>query len=364
MSEFKVLVKRARITPHHNADALEVARIGDYRSIVQKGIFKTGDLVAYIPEQAMLPDSLIEEMGLTGKLAGAQKNRVRAVKLRNVLSQGLCYPARDHWNEGDDVTSELGIIKWEPPVPAHMSGELFSAGPLRTIKYDIENIKKFPHTFKHGEPIVITAKVHGTWCQIGVMPKELKHKTHGELIVASKGIATKGLAFKPNAAKNKNNLYLRVARHYNMLERIQFAFEKFLDAGHPVFVLGEIFGAGVQDLAYGASTGKDETIGFRIFDVYIGKPTQGNYLNDEELDCACLELDMNRVPVLYRGLFGRGVIEAYTDGNETISGNEMHIREGVVVRPQIERENDELGRVQLKSVSEKYLLRKKGTEFN
>jgi len=40
------------------------------------------------------------------------------------------------------------------------------------------------------------------------------------------------------------------------------------------------------------------------------------------------------------------------------------MREGVVVKPLFERYDDEIGRVALKSVSEEYLLRNKGTEFN
>ena len=54
----------------------------------------------------------------------------------------------------------------------------------------------------------------------------------------------------------------------------------------------------------------------------------------------------------------------HTDGRETISGRGLHIREGVVVRPCAERRHEALGRVQLKSVSERYLLRKGGTEYN
>ena len=71
-----------------------------------------------------------------------------------------------------------------------------------------------------------------------------------------------------------------------------------------------------------------------------------------------------RVPVLYRGPFARAVLREHTDGRETVSGKSPHVREGVVIRPQVERHHPELGRVQLKSVSEKYLLRSGGTEYN
>jgi len=361
MSTFAVTVERVTILPHPKADRLEIAQIGDYQSVVGKGSFKTGDLVAYIPEQAIVPQNLLKEMGLEGRLAGKNKNRVKATKLRKILSQGLCYPAREEWQRGADVAEVLGITKWEPPIPAHLSGEVFAAGSDRTLRYDIENQKKFPHVLEDGEPVVFTEKLHGTWMQAALMPKQMAHPDEGRLIVSSKGLASRGLAMKYDAEANKTNLYVRVARHYTMENRISFAFGRVLKDELdpcPVFVLGEVYGNGVQDLTYGAKTDKDVDIGFRIFDIYVGKPDQGRYLNDDELDGACERLSIPRVPVLYRGPFSRAVMQEYTDGYETITGHDVHIREGIVMRPQTERRNEEVGRVQLKSVSGDYLTRK------
>lgn len=44
MATFEAKVYRLTIEEHPNADALELAVVGDYRSIVRKGQFKTGDL--------------------------------------------------------------------------------------------------------------------------------------------------------------------------------------------------------------------------------------------------------------------------------------------------------------------------------
>lgn len=363
MSSFAVHVVRVVIEPHENADALEIARVGDYRSIVRKGQYVTGDLVAYIPEQAIVPDALLDELGLRGRLAGKEMNRVKAIKLRGVLSQGLVYPARPTWSEGQDVTAELGIVKYEPPVPSHMSGQVYGAGPDRCVKYDIENVKAWPDVLVEGEPVVFTEKIHGTWCQLGLVPEGAAGE-HGPLVVSSKGLAAKGLAFMPDAPDNAHNLYLRVARHLDFAARARRAFADHLAAGRPVFVLGEVFGAGVQDLSYGAKTDQDAHLGFRVFDVYAGWYGQGAFLSDAELDAACAALDLPRVPVLYRGPFSRAVMAEYTDGRETVSGRALHVREGIVLRPQRERHHPDLGRVQLKSVSEKYLLRSGGTEYN
>ncbi len=363
MSTFVVPVVRISIEPHGNADALELARVGDYRAVVRKGQFHSGDLVAYIPEQAIVPEALLDELGLRGKLAGKDGNRVKAMKLRGVLSQGLVVAGRPGWQPGQDVAAELGIVKWEPPVPTHMSGQVYGVGTDRCIKYDIENIKAYPEAFSEGEPVVFTEKIHGTWCQLGLVPAAAA-AAHGPLVVSSKGLAAKGLAFVPDAPENANNLYLRVARKLDFVAVATRAFADGLANGLPVFVLGEVFGAGVQDLSYGAKADQDNSLGFRVFDIYVGWAGQGRYLSDAELDQACTALGFDRVPVVYRGPFTRTTLQTYTDGRETVSGKALHVREGVVVRPQVERGLPELGRLQLKSVSEKYLLRSGATEYN
>ena len=189
MSTFAVHVVRVAIEPHDNADALEIARVGDYRSIVRKGQFQSGELVAYIPEQSVLPDALLDELGLRGKLAGKDGNRVKAIKLRGVLSQGLVYRARPGWELGQEVAALLGVSKWEPPPPpAHMSGVCYGAGPDRCVKYDIENFKAYPEVLVPGEAVVFTEKIHGTWCQIGYLPPSMIDD-QGHLVVSSKGLA-------------------------------------------------------------------------------------------------------------------------------------------------------------------------------
>ncbi len=362
MSTFQVRVERVTIAPHHNADALELAQIGAYDSVVRKGQLVTGDLVAYIPEQALVPVPLLVELGLEGRLAGKQKNRVKAVRLRGVLSQGICMTARAGWTEGQDVTEELGIVKYEPPIPASMSGAVWAAGLDRTLRYDIENLKRHPDAFDPGEPVVLTEKLHGTWTQLGWMPAAMAHPEHGRLVVSSKGLAARGLVFQPFAEDNATNLYLRVARHLGVGERVTEAFGA--DYAEPVFILGEVFGRGVQDLAYGASTAQDAQLGFRAFDIYVGLPGQGAYLDDAALDSALERLGLSRVPIIARVPFSEAAVTAHTSGRESVTGRGVHLREGIVIRPVVERRHVEVGRLQLKSVSAKYLLRKNATEYN
>lgn len=366
MAEFEVKVYELKIEEHPNADAIELARVGDYHSIVRKGDFKTGDLGVYIPEGSIVPDWLIERMGLTGKLAGKDKNRVKAVKLRGVLSQGLVYGL--DWNDrpyclnendaitvhaGDDVTDFLGITKWEPPIPVHMAGEVFNAHG-KTLKYDIENIKKYPDVFEHGEEVVATEKIHGTWACFGYHPAV-------GIIITSKGLSASGLAFKLDTVRNDNNLYVKTFRAQTDADcTIIGRAKRVFGDEEPFYILGEIYGTNVQDLSYGATIPD-----FRVFDIFVGSPNTGRFLDYASLVGTCTAINARRVPDLGRFAFTKSRILDLTSGRETVSGTEANLREGIVIKPVRERRHDELGRVILKSVSEAYLTRKgKTTEYN
>ncbi len=373
MAEFEVKVYKLTIEEHPNADRLELAGVGDFRSIVMKGQFKTGDLGVYIPEASICPEWLIAKLGLEGKLAGKKHNRVKAVRLRGVFSQGLIYPLAEQddkvlalegrdgkpsWTyveEGQDVQVHLGITKYEPPIPIHMQGEVFNSLG-KTLSYDIENVKKYPDVLVEGEDVIMTEKLHGTWCCFGFHPGV--KESH---IITSKGLSGQGLAFKVNE-RNKDNLYIRAldgtanASGANVIDRAM----GFWGGGAPFYILGEVYGAGVQKgFGYGL-----EKPGFRVFDIYWGNPGQGEYADAEMLETLCTALEVERVPELYRGAFSKAKMLELTHGKESASGKETNMREGVVVRPLHERYDLELGRVILKSISEEYLLRKGGTEYN
>ena len=373
MATFECKVHELEIEPHPNADLLELAKVGDYRAVVGKGQFKTGDLGVYIPEAAILSETLIERMGLVGKLTGSKHNRVKAVKLRGVLSQGLVvrleyrknvfnkdtaewsnvwvYPISDCGagyvvTEGEDLTEMLGITKYEPAVPTCMQGEVFNAFG-KTLKYDVENIKRYPDVLVEGEEISITEKLHGTWCCMG------KHPDVDIPVVTSKGLSGRGLAFKMNEV-NKSNLYVKT-----LLSTMDDDFKTIVEQAiaaydwSAFYILGEIFGAGVQDLAYGGKQPR-----FRIFDIYLGEPEHGRYMNSDEVKQVAKELGVETVPILYEGKYSPEIVEQLTNGKETVSGTEAHMREGVVIRTKEERTDSVIGRVMLKSVSEAYILRK------
>ena len=348
---FESRVYALRIEPHPNADRLELAAIGGYRCVVGKGSYADGDLAAYIPEAAVCPDWLISELGLEGKLAGSAENRVKAVKLRGALSQGLVYPVREGMirgravAEGDDVTGLLELVKYEPPIPISMQGEVRAVHGA-TLHYDIEDFKKYPNEFQEGESVVMTEKLHGSWCCLGWHPE------HGP-IVTSKGMSEKGLALILDEV-NANNLYVRTWHaHAAAFEQAR---ARLAAAGQPCYVLGEVYGRGVQDLHYG-----EPNPAFAVFDAYVGEPGRGHYLPPDRLAGSLGDL-FPGVPVLYEGPFSVARMLEFTDGVTTLGGR--HVREGVVVKPAEERSSAEFGRVILKHVSGSYLTRRGGTEYN
>ncbi len=383
MADFKAPVVELTIEEHPNADALELARVGDYTSIVQKGQYQTGDLGVYIPEQAILPDWAITQLGLEGRLAGKAKNRVKAIKLRGVLSQGLIFPVETmtdvvetgvlgepskvvpgpiycirpyelgagHIVElGYDCAPWMGITKYEPVIPTHMNGQVFNASGY-TLKYDIENYKMHPDIITENDMVCFTEKLHGTWACFGY------HPDVDVPIVTSKGFSSRGLAFK-FSDENEHNLYIRT---FKLKAERELEMLKSAHPGKPVYMLGEIYGRGIQDLAYDAEAEPQ----FRLFDVYIGTPGQGIYMDAPSVSMGWWQTDevgVETVPTLYVGPFSKEVMEEHTTGQTTLDGD--CIREGIVIKPLIERRHDDIGRVILKSVSEQYLLRKGGTEFN
>jgi RNA ligase (TIGR02306 family) len=380
MSHFSVPIKRiTEIDPHPNADAIEFAVIDGYRSIVKKGEFQKGDLIAYIPEGALLPEWLLQRMGFwdaekgCGKLHGKDGNRVKAIKLRGELSQGICVQViMDSFNTGqimtglselcfasvsesDDVSGILGVTKYEPPVPVAMSGEIFNAGQHLTVAFDVENWKAYPNVIADGEEVIFTEKLHGTFTGISVLPlKDAHPEAFGKnrnILIFSKGLGAKGLVFKNNK-RNENNLYVRSTKA--LIEMIDA--EEWYPKNEPDILMGETFGPGVQDLSYGTE------VGFRLFARAIGYRGNQCYQNFDSLRSVAEHLYATTVPVLYRGPFSKEAMMEYTDGETVLNAD--HIREGIVMTPAVERLDPKIGRVCLKSVSADYLLRKNGTEYS
>ncbi|WP_460063904.1 RNA ligase (ATP) [Streptomyces sp. YKOK-I1] len=357
MSTLRVTAEVLTVHEHPNADALELAQVGLYRAVVAKGAYRTGEAALYIPEQAVLPLELVEELGLSGRLAGSRSDRVKAVRLRGELSQGIvCRPGAlaevdllRAAAEGTDFAERLGIVKWVPPIPPTMSGDVEAAADLLPW-VDIENIQRYPGIFEPGEPVVLTEKLHGSACLLTYVAGDKR------VYVSSKGFGAKSLAL----TEDPRNLYWRAVRGHGVAEAAARVAERL--GARRVGVFGEVFGAGVQDLTYGAD-GRRETLGYAVFDVSVEVGGVVRWLDTAEVT-GLLEGELPLVPRLFEGPYDSDAVLGIATGRETVSGRGLHLREGVVIRPAVERYSTVTGgRAIAKAVSGAYLTRKGGTEY-
>ncbi|MDQ0682788.1 RNA ligase (TIGR02306 family) [Streptomyces achromogenes] len=354
MSTLRVTAEVLTVHEHPDADALELAQVGLYRAVVAKGAYRTGEAALYIPEQSVLPLELVEELGLTGRLAGSRSDRVKAVRLRGELSQGIvCRPkaladvdlARAA-ADGVDFAERLGIVKWVPPIPPTMNGDV-EAAPELLPWVDIENIQRYPGIFEPGEQVVLTEKLHGSACLLTYVADEER------VFVSSKGFGAKSLAL----AEDPRNLYWRAVRGHGVPEAAARLAERL--GARRVGIFGEVYGAGVQDLTYGAD-GRRETLGYAVFDVSAEIDGTIRWLDAEQL----LSGELPLAPRLFEGPYDSARVLEIASGRETVSGRGLHLREGVVIRPAVERYSPVTGgRAIAKAVSGAYLTRKGGTEY-
>ena len=354
MATLSCPVARYEATDHPNADMLEIALVGEWRVVCRIGRYQRGQKVAHVPENAVLSDELMQEMKLKGKLDGPEKNMVKAKEIRGELSQGYLYSGYriKQLRVGDDATEALGLKKWkEPSYPVHMGGPT-ERGP--SVVFDVEHMKNYPDTLQTKEQVVVTEKLHGTFCCLGYQVPA--NGRPGQIIVASKGNLKKGKKFIVDHPRNATNVYVQAWHEYGDRIRAAVGQSQYLS----MMFMGEIYGAEIQDLTYEA----DKPV-FRLFDVKC----DDTYLNWDEVKSMAQTIGAKTVPELWRGPWSGNVTIEHSSGQSTIAD---HMREGIVVRPLQERFDHGTpdgytrgpGRVLLKVINDEYLLRKKGTEYN
>jgi RNA ligase (TIGR02306 family) len=172
------------IHPIAGADAIEAVQIQGWQCIAKKGEFSIGDRGVYFEIDAIPPDLPPYQFLWTpkGKANGSvprpAKARIRTIRLRGCLSQGLFMPLAvagvpEDTVEGTDVTALLGVGKYEPPLPAGM-GEARTAFPRRVPKTDEIRAQSQPEVLSElaGQPYVITQKYDGTSATFLINPDD------------------------------------------------------------------------------------------------------------------------------------------------------------------------------------------------
>lgn len=331
MAEFQVIKAKVRIFPHPNAEKLELLKIGTFQAVVQKDIYRDGDTVIFAPEKSLLPDALAEDY--RKYLRGAQQNRVGTIRLRGELSMGVIIPLAtvdpdDKLPYDEDISEKLGIVKYEPPIPANLAGitTLMLDFPF-LMRHDVEQFRIYAEEFITGEPVRVWEKIHGSQV-IYLRNKE------GEIAVTSKGIIRHGLTIK----ESSDNTYWMAAQNLKIFELLESLF-----CHNDVQLFGEVVPV-QKGYHYGFS--KPHALFFKV-------AVDGSILPYEEVP---EEIKANWVPLLYEGAFEIEKIVPLCEKlkSETVSGRQLHIAEGGVIVPVQPRRTKEGFDLQLKVISKAY----------
>jgi RNA ligase (TIGR02306 family) len=351
------VVRIKDIIKHDNADKLEIAVVKGWSCVVQKEQFKIGDLAVYIPIDSVIPQELIDKYNLTYLRHG---DRVRTVKLRGVISQGLLLTLPDgvDWKEGMDVTETMEITKYEPPEPGYQSQSDLSRSTAKRpnplfVKYtDIENIKNYNNVLT-----VISEKCHGTNMRASNLPRY--NKTFWDKVKSLFLGKTEFLVGSRNVQftfKNKRDFYYKKFNGKNIYVEMakKYKLDEVLPKGYIIY--GEIYGSKIQELTYGKKDGEIDVV---FFDLMI----DGKYADFEVFQDFCNKNNLPYAPILYVGEFNKDVLAECTVGNSVLSSIKQ-IREGCVVKPLKETYDHSVGRKILKSINPEYLLKKDRTEYH
>jgi RNA ligase (TIGR02306 family) len=284
MRKLATIRKIDALRPIPDADAIECAVIGGWTAVVKKGEFKVGDLAVYCEIDSWIPHELAPFLS-KGKeprvFDGIEGERLRTVKLRGQLSQGLIIPVgrfnSDHnalYVEGYDVSADLGIVKYEAPIPAQLAGEVKGMFPGWIQKTDQERVQnlteEFDHWLKEQHVWEVTEKLDGSSMTVYLRDGEF-------------GVCSRNLELKPSET---NSLWKVAVR--NDLEL------KLRRANRNLALQGELIGEGIQGNPY-----KQKGQEFFLFDIYDIDASK--YLTPAERNAFVEEHDIKHVPVLAFG---------------------------------------------------------------
>lgn len=298
------------------ADAIECAVVGGWTVVVKKGEFAAGDLAVYLEIDSWVPQALAPFL-VKGREArefnGVAGERLRTIRLRGQLSQGLLLPVASlpegtPINQDQDVTQVLGIQKWEAPVPAQLAGQVkgnFPTGVPKTDQERVQNLKReLDRWVANAFEWEVTEKLDGSSCTFFM-------DADGELHVCSRNLDLK---------QDDTNSFWLVAVKYNVADRMK-------RAGLVNFAIqGELIGEGIQKNPY-ALKGQD----FYVFDMY--DVTKGRYLSGADRRNLAVQLNLRHVPVLDAGRVVNATVEELlqeAEGKSVLNANAE--REGIVFK--------------------------------
>ena len=331
------------LSPIEGADKIELATIDGWKVVVAKDVnHKIGDLIVYCEVDSFLPIEpefeFLRKSSYKKMADGNEGFRLKTIKLRGQISQGLILPLKEAydvfkrntpnmdmgWFEGLDVTEMLNIVKYEPPVPAQLAGQVKGLFPSFLKKTDEERIQNLTKEF----PIYKLAKFYVT------------EKLDGSSVTyyvkdGVFGVCSRNL----DLLEDENNTMWKFAITTGLRERM-------VGLGKNIAVQGEIIGEGIQGNPY-KRIGQTVKI-FNGFDI-----DKYDYLSLDSLLELTKVLELKTVPILDLDFTLPETIDELllmAEGKSIL--NIKTEREGLVIRSHDRK-------ISFKAISNKFLLNEK-----
>lgn len=339
MRKLATIRKIDNILPIDGADAIEVAVVDGWKVVVKKGEYQVNDLAVYLEIDSWVPHDLAPFLS-KGKepreFNGVKGERLRTIKLRGQISQGLLLPLSvfphslgfEYATEktiGEDVTEWLKIQKWEKPIPAQLAGLVKGNFPTAIPKTDqerVQNISKQLPTLQ-GSLFEITEKLEGSSMTCYLLDGVF-------------GVCSRNLDLK----RDENNAFWKVAIKYDIEAKMRsLEYDNFA-------IQGELIGPGVQGNIYNLTD-----LDFYVFDVYdVGI---GDYLYPDFRRTLIDKIGLKHVPVIVNnGVVGDNVEQVLKLAEGVSVLNDKQVREGIVFK-------SVKGGITFKAISNKYLMNEK-----
>lgn len=304
MSRKLASIQRVKaIRPIEGADRIEVVQVLNWDCVAQKGLYNVGDKVIYFEIDALLPDiPMLEWLKKSAWSQKLNKYKISTHKFRNQISQGLVMPISDlkelymqincknsvrvfpmsivDPEEGYDLTEELNIEKYEPPVSNGPLGDLIRH-EWYVPKTDEERIQTCAETVlpeymksERGDWYA-SIKLDGTSCTVGLF--------EDAFLIGGRNQWYKG-----------PNMYTETIKKYGDIETKA---REYLEAtGVYVVFQGELCGPGIQSNKLGLKEKE-----WFVFNVFVS--TTGKMDSYEKLDLIgmlgmCERFGLKHVPLV------------------------------------------------------------------
>ena len=296
------------ITSIKDADFIVSYQVDGWNVIDKKDAYSVGDKVIYLEVDSFVPYDLAPFLA-QGKepddFNGVKGKRLRTKKMKGVISQGLILPLYVMGDEyykdrskrgllncwvkqvngntigandevGSDITSYLGIQKWEASENKFVAGNQKGNFPYFIPKTDqdrIQNISKSLINRTATEPVRFqkTEKLHGSSMTIYVKDGEF-------------GVCSRNFEIK----QEDDSSFMRCVNAHKLKDKLLDYYEKY---NNDIAVQGELCGSGINGNQYGING-----YNFFVFDVYSIKNKE--YFLPLNTEIWCEEFGFDHVPIL------------------------------------------------------------------